>query len=282
MGSNRKNFTYSNVNDVKNVCESIFKKTPIVYFNYARYYVSGRGFCLTTHPEWHEFFMRKDSFIKRVQDAVVKVDNGAFLWESKIPEVFSDANKYFKINNPIALVQHKWDFYEICSFAIGKRNTNAAEFYINNLDVLKQFTRYFKDKNFNLLKHASEEVNKFIIPKFSIEVDDKKLIKCSNSCFNASLSNFKKELLRDLSVEKYIMHNGVKDINISRQELKCFLLFLQGKTSREIGVTLQISPKTVEAHLAVVKNKLDCVTRSELFDKAIQAGLFELIECGRR
>ena len=59
---------------------------------------------------------------------------------------------------------------------------------------------------------------------------------------------------------------------ISRQEYRCLILTISGKTAKEIGQVLSISYKTVENHLANLKGKLGCRKKAELFRSALENG----------
>jgi hypothetical protein len=48
------------------------------------------------------------------------------------------------------------------------------------------------------------------------------------------------------------------DIDLTRCELRCISQFLIGRTSKDIGLNLKLSQKTVEFHLSNAKKKLDC------------------------
>ena len=52
--------------------------------------------------------------------------------------------------------------------------------------------------------------------------------------------------------------------SLTPQELQIALLVAEGKTNREIGASIFLSPKTVEFHLTRVYRKLDIHSRAEL------------------
>lgn len=64
-------------------------------------------------------------------------------------------------------------------------------------------------------------------------------------------------------------HKKTSTINLSTQEARCIFYLLKGKSAREIGEILYRSTRTIEGHLESVKQKLDCTTRSELFDRVL-------------
>jgi DNA-binding CsgD family transcriptional regulator len=265
---------YTNANEVCDVCNALCKNSIIKYFNYAKYYEKGSGFCLTTHPDWHTYFIKKVDYVKTVQQVFIEISNGMFLWEDKIAPVAIDACKNFKIYKPIAIVKYKNPYYEICSFGIDADCSESAsiDFYLNNLDILKRFILYFKDKMIKLIKRSDNNCNQFAIPMFpQLQQSKDKITTCSENRLH------KQQLLSDLKIERYLLENKHGIQNLSRRELECLLYVLKGRTSRETGNILCISPKTVDTNLSIVRDKLDCSSRAELFSKAMEIGIFDLL-----
>jgi DNA-binding CsgD family transcriptional regulator len=60
---------------------------------------------------------------------------------------------------------------------------------------------------------------------------------------------------------------------LSRREAEVLRLVAAGKTSRQIGDSLYLSPRTVEMHVQHILGKLDCYTRAEAVRKATALGL---------
>lgn len=63
---------------------------------------------------------------------------------------------------------------------------------------------------------------------------------------------------------------------LSQREREVLQQFAEGKTTKQIGLCLHISPKTVEAHRLRIMNKLDIDNIAQLTKYAIQEGLTEL------
>ncbi len=59
------------------------------------------------------------------------------------------------------------------------------------------------------------------------------------------------------------------ELQISTRQFDCLFHLVQGMTVKEIGRTLNISPRTVEEHLNIIKKRLDCPSRSSLISKAL-------------
>jgi DNA-binding CsgD family transcriptional regulator len=52
--------------------------------------------------------------------------------------------------------------------------------------------------------------------------------------------------------------------------MDCLYHLVKGKTMKQIAAALSLSPKTIEHYLDIIKRKLNCYSRSELIEKALQ------------
>ncbi len=80
------------------------------------------------------------------------------------------------------------------------------------------------------------------------------------------------------AVERRLGRRAAREVRnggLSRRESEVLRLIAAGQTSREIGATLFLSPRTVEMHVDHVLVKLDCRTRAEATRKATALGLLE-------
>ena len=59
------------------------------------------------------------------------------------------------------------------------------------------------------------------------------------------------------------------ELQISKRQLDCLYHLTRGMTAKEIGIVLNISARTVEDHLNILKKRLKCSTRSSLISKAL-------------
>lgn len=83
-------------------------------------------------------------------------------------------------------------------------------------------------------------------------------------------------------VEEYVRHIPAPGETafsmLSAREREVLQLLAEGKTSKEIGATLHVSPKTIESHRAQIMDKLNLRTVAELTKFAIREGLTSLDE----
>ena len=83
--------------------------------------------------------------------------------------------------------------------------------------------------------------------------------------------------ITDVVVENYVRHSKKKESSafslLSQREREVLQLMAEGKTTKQIGAKLHISPKTVEGHRLRIMEKLNMDSVAKLTKYAIQEGL---------
>lgn len=92
------------------------------------------------------------------------------------------------------------------------------------------------------------------------------------------------EYLLEVICEKPDLHTSSRpltyqytDFSFTSREAFVLKHFLLGETAKEIALHSDISAKTVEFHLAKIKEKLHCHRRSEIYQAAVRHGFINLI-----
>ncbi|MBV8803298.1 MAG: hypothetical protein JO131_10135, partial [Gammaproteobacteria bacterium] len=158
---------------------------------------------------------------------------------------------------------------------VGKRfglNYGKNSLYIleKDIDCQHLYTLHF-DVEENIFLHWSLNNGQFIkdlIENYKLKGKDLILeSKCyknrsSRNSFNAAtlkeyypVSNSKKKKLLSL-----LHKNSNLPIFLSRQQTNCLILLISGKSAKQIGIELNLSPRTVEDYLQTVREMLGCST----------------------
>lgn len=74
---------------------------------------------------------------------------------------------------------------------------------------------------------------------------------------------------------KFYLGEKYPGIYFTERERQTIFYFLQGKTTAQVGVCLNLSPRTVEYYLKNMKSKLNCQRKSELIGKIFEIGFTE-------
>ncbi|MFN7098029.1 MAG: LuxR C-terminal-related transcriptional regulator, partial [Gammaproteobacteria bacterium] len=98
---------------------------------------------------------------------------------------------------------------------------------------------------------------------------------CQNNLFN--LFNTIHELSKKAVKIKTNFEIDDNKIKFTIREKECLFYLLQGMSSKLISKKLQISSKTVEFHLAHIKDKLNCKNKTDIFSAARELGYFNIM-----
>lgn len=79
-----------------------------------------------------------------------------------------------------------------------------------------------------------------------------------------------KDLFEGKILESASLQNTHDIYNLSKKELACIKQLMLGKTAKQIGKALGISPRTVEFHITNIKSKLRCYRKSEIIEFLIK------------
>lgn len=75
--------------------------------------------------------------------------------------------------------------------------------------------------------------------------------------------------------KKFFVGESYPSVYFTQREFDCMVSLLRGSTVKEIAVQLELSPRTVEYYIKNLKTKMDCQTRSELLNRALQSDLIK-------
>ncbi len=68
-----------------------------------------------------------------------------------------------------------------------------------------------------------------------------------------------------------------QDFNLSKREAECLFYLIRGMTMKAIGKILGISERTVENHIAKIKDKFDCRKKDDLIQYCLEHNLYNLV-----
>lgn len=255
--------------DIRAICDQFFTKSPINYFGYADVSANGTYFVLSTHAAWHRHIYESKIYAKERLDAVTEREQ-IVVWDSLWPLRAAHAKENFHLNQCITLARKLNNRYELCCFGTNTDRFKSFDFYLNNMNLLKTFIAYFKDKSMPIIKSANEKKHQLLLDGY---VDDFK----KNKIFNNQ--NFIDDNIPDFSIDRYVINVGKdKSVYLTKREIQCLLLTLQGKSAKKVAAILNISPKSVEFYIKNAKTKWGCYSKQQLFQKALQSGLLALME----
>jgi DNA-binding CsgD family transcriptional regulator len=258
---NKKAYLYNqSVHDkLLGITEPILSSVNITSFRYFKILENGTYLNLSTHQEW----LKKRLLIP---DNGITFHNALrraqvhkpyyYLWGTSLSDAISQLFYEFNIWNGFSIYKRFKEGVEVWSFGADRESTQMAQFYINNLDLLEEFTRYFSTKALDIIDASdSEKLAKFSqainISPFSESFEENKLI----SLHKFLKSEFQNKIICPLSETGFVY--------LSRREEQCMECFSQGKTIKEVAKLLKLSPRTIESYLENIKKKMGCHFKSD-------------------
>jgi len=92
-----------------------------------------------------------------------------------------------------------------------------------------------------------------------------------------SLYHIDKKFFNNATPVSYILSQSHSPLNLTEKQEICLFYLIRGKSVKEIGQLLKLSPRTVESHIDAMKLKLYCEKKSQLIEKAIMSGFVNYI-----
>lgn len=248
--------------DILAICEPVRRHFAMKSLVYKRVYADGREINLTTHPEWVAYYfdqeLHQQSVLEKEIEHYVK---GHLLW-SQIPThspILQAAKQQSGLANGLTLIRPDCP-HGFCEFYFMGAEVDNAEFAqvcSNNMDLLDQFTDYFRYQASELIerlaRHPIVVADKFNINRTAV-VD----IPCYQN------QSMRHQFQVDLNRQGVVVNVGGQMIKLSQREAEVARLVLQGMTMKQIGEGLFISPRTVETHIDNIKAKVDVNKKADL------------------
>lgn len=176
----------------------------------------------------------------------------------------------YNIWHGINLTRKENDYLEVTYFATKKENPNVVNTYINNLEYLKKFIYYFKQNAPDLID--TSDLAKLAVQRSEVSSYDE-YIKMEMA--NELARDQYKKFIDATATHKYYLGDAYSHEAISKREIECLIYLSRGKTAKEIGKIINISPRTVEFYLNNLKSKLKCTYTSQVVDIFYRSDLSE-------
>lgn len=250
--------------ELQQLCEPLHR-INITAFSHLRVFDDHQLTVLCNKPDFFLNYLEKKY---HTADPCVEVqsettDIGEYIvWDTlpcrgKTHEMLLDSAQ-FNFKHVFTLIKKQRNYTDFYHFGTHDTNLLIYQTYINNLNVLEQFIKYF---NVNV-EGASYLSNAY------------KIILNQRSTY--AHDNFVSQdmLCKDKTKEQTILELINPEANLfTAKELTCIDLFLQGYSNKELAVILNLSSRTIEDKIDRLKIKMRAKSRVDLAIK-----LYELLK----
>lgn len=158
----------------------------------------------------------------------------------------------FDFKHVFTIIKKQANYRDFYHFGTHLSNPAIHQIYINNLDILDQFIRFFNSK----INQSKELAHAYDIVLNTEQISSQVELNL--------LQN--KQVKRDL-ILKMLMP---KEQFLSANEIKCVELILEGKTAKEIAKILALSYRTIEDRINALKIKFNAKNKADLIVKLVK------------
>jgi DNA-binding CsgD family transcriptional regulator len=237
-------------NDIDDICKPL-RQFGIHLFSYRKTFKDGSRINVSNNANWLKDYFRLELYRSSLFEFDVdSYSSGFSVWpqESDLP-VFTHGRTYYNSDNGLTLILKDKDYCEYFIFGAEPHNKQIINFYINNLELVRSFTKYFHEQSTDLMKTAAESLIKLpstIKPPSQIHP----------SYSGIDVSSIKQLFPKESQSSELLQ--------LSPREKSCVDYLLNGKTAKEIANQLKLSYRTIEFYFENIRRKTGCRNRYEL------------------
>jgi hypothetical protein len=271
----KKHPIFTTVKEVVEICKPLTASLNTSYFNFVRRYLDGSEICLTTAPEWTEYFylnkLYKHVLVDRLvqptpQKEKIKIIPWTHFTDSPVRLAQSEQ---CGVGIGISFIVNHVDYIDYFHFGTKNEFEEMKELYPMHAERLINFIYFFYEKANRLLKDPHLVTNRLFLP-------DRRSLQDSRSLMHSSNFNIKR-FLQDVNVKKIKIGTLCgEEVFLTRREAECCYWAMRGKTATKIGEDLFISKRTVESRLNNIRMKLNLpvgTNKADLFSEIFEGGV---------
>lgn len=237
--------------DLEAICAPL-QLLDIVYFSHVHIDVNNKMSGLGIVPEFFKLYFEKGYYNFDLHMAKPTLGEEYIIWDSieRKEQSFSLHQDFMCFNqgHTFSIVINHDLGKECYHFATKLGNVRMNGEYLLLLDNLKKFIAYFKDK---IADHKQlSEAYKLKIPLQQGE------FLTEETSFN--IESFKEKIKSNRT------YPLVGEGYLTQRELECLSWTAKGKTMEEIALILEVSARTIKAHIGAIKTKLGCANLFQL------------------
>lgn len=248
---------------MQEICKPL-ESFGINYFSHVHVDNQNQFSAIGLKPEFAKVYLEKNYYNYDIHMATHSTEETYIIWDflecDKETKKLREDTYRFDMHHTFTIVQPGDNGKEYFHFATSAANHSANNSYLQNLTYLKKFIQYFKEKI-----HDHKQLSTSYNFKFSIATERAKF--STVTPLSVAIDD---NLDQQLALNRiYINDTGTY---LTKREFECLYWMSMGKTIEDIAAILLITPRTVKAHIANIKEKIGCYNQFQL------GGLYEKIK----
>ncbi|MDF1929485.1 helix-turn-helix transcriptional regulator [Legionella pneumophila] len=260
-------FIYSNL--IQEYCSPLFNLTPIKGFTFCRTYGDKTAFLLTSEYQFHIECIQHEKKISKLNMLRTPeyTQAGYFLnspaLDGKYSPFYESTAQKYGYGFSFTIVRKNENHCDYFHFIGNRHQKDMNNYYLHNKWLLDKFCDYFLERAAKVLAYSEKE-NRFTLTNTA---EHPFPLKIHSSALN--------QFLKDYHFEQF----GLKPVCLPKRQIECAQLLVRGKTAEEIAIILNLSKRTVEHYINILKRKLNAHNKGLLITKLLHQypDLFESI-----
>ncbi len=240
-------YAESTISKLKEICAPLFK-TSITVFAYFRFFHDGRYLYLCNDLGWVQFCLQnihsnEGTSLGQEIGHVPEDSYHCYLWPTIKADYLMSALYEFDIWNGLSIFKQREDSIELWGFAANRQTDNIQNFYIENIEFLKDFTASFNLNASDLIlpNNNNLAVYRDFKPQHYIDEYDRSKIN---------------EFIKATALNKRPIITSRGEVFLTTKELQCLNFLASGKNAKQIAFEFSASVRTIEKHLENIKQKI--------------------------
>lgn len=218
------------IQDVDKICSTFLHSRKLSYFQFKRVYKDGSFIILANHHKFFTDFL-ENAFAESPHLIPFHTQQSTiYLWDEASPTtnlpLISEKKGIF---HSITFVSRRKNFYDCTTFAMSKRHASPFSHYFLIIKEMQTFVEIFPTLARSLIEKTIKKPIKIVTPRQG-----------------------RKSFFLPKRSARFHIGEGAKDY-VTTYEVLCLRLLQEGKSYKEIGSILSMSPNTVETHLVRLK-----------------------------
>lgn len=236
---------------------------------YLRFFYDGRILRMGTIKEWTKLYFKDELYNSRMGDysQILKINDekDLIVFQTGEPD-----DKYSKILydlgiwNSCGVYRKLFDSIEAFYIAGDRSNFKVLDLFLNKMDFVNYILILIKSES----KKFYSDDNNFIKSTIKLE----KIFSKNESSDMKGIIELNDDIPHG-KINNYPINTKSGDIFLSKREYQTLQILSEGKTTKQIALTLGVSPRTVETYINTVKMKLGCHSKIDLVDIFQKTGI---------
>jgi len=238
--------------DIRDICQPL-QLLDIVYFSHVHIDANQQMSAIANVPEFFELYFNKGYHNYDLHKATQSNGEEYVLWDfvnrKKQSQDMHQDFMSFNQGHTFSIVINNKNHKDCFHFATRLGNESMNGKYLQLIGYFKNFINYFKEKVAN---------HKQILQAYDLKMPLKQnggfIIEGREYDINQFSESIKTKRTYSVSNNSYL----------TAREIECLNWIAQGKTLAETAIILNITPRTVKAHVNAIKIKLDVTNQFQL------------------